>query len=54
MQTLPVMPAKAGIQYAEASRFYRNGFWNTGSSAFADDDDGGRGGVRMTRHALSA
>jgi hypothetical protein len=27
-----------GIQYAAASRFNHDGLWNTGSSAFADDD----------------
>jgi hypothetical protein len=32
-----VIPAEAGIQYA-ASRFSTQLLWNTGSSAFADDD----------------
>jgi hypothetical protein len=36
-----VMPAKAGIQYAAASRLKHRCLWNTGSSAFADDDIGG-------------
>jgi hypothetical protein len=35
-----VMPAKAGIQYPVASRLERYPLWNTGSSAFADDDNG--------------
>jgi hypothetical protein len=26
-----VVPAKAGIQYAAASRLHHNGLWNTGS-----------------------
>src|SRR4051812_36403341 len=30
-----VIPAKAGIQYAAAFRFYHFGLWNTGSPAFA-------------------
>ena len=30
-----VIPAKAGIQYAAASRFYHRRLWNTGSPAFA-------------------
>ena len=42
------MHAKAGIQYAAASRFYPNHLWNTGSSAFADDD---REFVANARHA---
>src|SRR6266436_2882192 len=40
----PVMPAKAGIQYAAAFRFNHRRLWNTGSSAFADDDDDECGG----------
>ena len=32
-------PRMRGIQYAAASRFNHSGLWNTGSSAFADDDD---------------
>ena len=32
-------PAKAGIQYAAASRPYRWRLWNTGSPAFAGDDE---------------
>ena len=32
------MPAKAGIQYAAAYRFHNCCLWDTGSSAFADDD----------------
>ena len=36
--TTTVMPAHAGIQYAAASRFNHCCLWNTGSSAFADDD----------------
>ncbi|TAI63110.1 hypothetical protein, partial [Bradyrhizobium sp. Leo170] len=35
-----VMPPKAGIQYPAASRLKHCCFWNTGSSAFADDDSG--------------
>jgi hypothetical protein len=35
-----VMPAKAGIQYPAASRLKLGRLWNTGSSAFADDDSG--------------
>jgi hypothetical protein len=35
-----VIPAKAGIQYAAAFRFYRWRLWNTGSAAFAGDDSG--------------
>ena len=35
-----VMPAKAGIQYPAASRLKHRRLWNTGSSAFADDDSG--------------
>ena len=38
MQHTLVIPAKAGIQYAAASRFNHCCLWNTGSSAFADDD----------------
>jgi hypothetical protein len=34
-----VIPAKAGIQYAAASRLNHQRLWNTGSSAFADDDE---------------
>lgn len=34
------MPAKTDIQYAAASRAYRRHLWNTGSSAFAGDDNG--------------
>ena len=33
-----VIPAQAGIQYAEAYRFYHFCLWNTGSPAFAGDD----------------
>jgi hypothetical protein len=33
-----VIPAHAGIQYAAAYPFDRRPLWNTGSSAFADDD----------------
>ncbi|MEH2550697.1 hypothetical protein V1283_007342 [Bradyrhizobium sp. AZCC 2262] len=33
-----VIAAKAGIQYAAAHRSDRWRLWNTGSSAFADDD----------------
>ena len=33
-----VIPAKAGIQYAAAYRFYLWRLWNTGSPAFAGDD----------------
>ena len=29
---------RRGIQYAAAYRFYPQRLWNTGSSAFADDD----------------
>jgi hypothetical protein len=32
-------PRMRGIQYAEAPRLHRWRLWNTGSSAFADDDD---------------
>jgi hypothetical protein len=32
------MPAQAGIQYAAAYRLYRCDLWDTGSSAFANDD----------------
>jgi hypothetical protein len=35
---MTVMPAKAGIQYAAASRFDYIRLWNTGSPAFAGDD----------------
>src|SRR5712664_3302843 len=31
-------PRKRGIQYAAAFRLYHGRWWNTGSSAFADDD----------------
>ena len=34
-----VIPAKAGIQYAAAFRFYHFFLWDTGSPAFAGDDD---------------
>jgi hypothetical protein len=33
-----VMPPEGWIQYAAASRLARCRLWNTGSSAFADDD----------------
>src|SRR5258705_1430494 len=33
-----VIPAHAGIQYAEASRLNHNRLWNTGSPVFAGDD----------------
>jgi hypothetical protein len=33
------MPAKAGIQYAAAYRFHHCCLWDTGSPAFAGDDD---------------
>jgi hypothetical protein len=36
-----VIPAKAGIQYAATYRSDRWRLWNTGSSAFADDDSRG-------------
>src|ERR1700742_5015671 len=36
-----VMPAKAGIQYPAASQLKHCRLWNTGSSAFADDESGG-------------
>jgi hypothetical protein len=39
-QTRRHTPRKRGIQYAAASRFHRWRLWNTGSSAFADDDSG--------------
>jgi len=32
-------PAQAGIQYAAAYRFNHDCLWNTGSPAFAGDDD---------------
>jgi hypothetical protein len=35
-----VIPAKAGIQYAAALVIEPQRLWNTGSSAFADDDGG--------------
>jgi hypothetical protein len=31
-------PRRRGIQYAAAFRFHHQRLWNTGSSAFADDD----------------
>jgi hypothetical protein len=34
-----VIPAQAGIQYAAAYRFNHQRLWNTGSPAFAGDDD---------------
>jgi hypothetical protein len=34
-----VIPAKAGIQYAAAYRFNHCCLWNTGSPAFAGDDN---------------
>jgi hypothetical protein len=34
-----VIPAKAGIQYAAALAIGPQRLWNTGSSAFADDDN---------------
>jgi len=34
-----VIPAHAGIQYAAAYPFHRRRLLNTGSSAFADDDN---------------
>ena len=37
-RTRPVIPAKAGIQYAAACRFSHCGLWDTGSLAFAGDD----------------
>jgi hypothetical protein len=37
-QPSAVIPAKAGIQYAAAYRFDHWRLWDTGSSAFADDD----------------
>jgi hypothetical protein len=37
-RTQPVIPAKAGIQYAAACRFGHCGLWDTGSPAFAGDD----------------
>jgi hypothetical protein len=43
------MPREGGgIQYAAAYRFNHEGLWNTGSSAFADDDSKNysRGAVR--------
>ena len=33
------MPAKAGIQYAAAYQFHHCCLWDTGSPAFAGDDD---------------
>ena len=38
LQTI-VMPAKAGIQYAAAVVIERQCLWNTGSPAFAGEDD---------------
>jgi hypothetical protein len=35
---MAVITAEAGIQYALTSRFQLQPPWNTGSSAFADDD----------------
>jgi len=34
-----VIPAHAGIQYAATFRFYHWGLWDTGSPAFAGDDN---------------
>jgi len=50
-------PRRRGIQYAVASRFNHCGLWNTGSSAFADDDRGmclGVLAVRCTRGLLKS
>src|SRR4051812_18986795 len=44
-----VIPAKAGIQYAAASRSTNRRLWNTGSSAFADDDIECAGASRFRR-----
>ena len=41
-------PRRRGTQYAAASRFNHGRLWNTGSSAFADDDDRMRGCVLAT------
>src|SRR6516225_7112579 len=41
------MPAEAGIQYAAASRLEHSRLWNTGSSAFADDDNGACGCLKI-------
>ena len=42
------MPAKAGIQYAAAYRFHNCCLWDTGSSAFADDDSARHLSSRMS------
>ena len=44
-------PRMRGIQYAEASRFHHGRLWNTGSPAFAGDDNGICGGGLATRCA---
>src|SRR6185436_14171909 len=51
MQTRSVMPAKAGIQYAAASRLSLRRLWYTGSSAFAfaNDDSSGRDAHQASR-----
>ena len=43
-----VMPAKAGIQYAAAYQFHNCCLWDTGSSAFADDDSARHLSSRMS------
>ena len=48
--SLAVMLARAGIQYATASRLKHSRLWNTGSPAEAGDDDPGAVRQRAVRH----
>src|SRR2546421_30994 len=48
-----VIPAKAGIQYAAALVIKPRWLWNTGSSAFADDDSCEYGGREPSPPSLS-
>jgi hypothetical protein len=45
-------PRKRGIQYAAAFRFYHRRLWNTGSPAFAGDDN--RGSSALYKSSLRA
>src|SRR5438045_9453791 len=46
-------PRKRVIQYAAAFRFHHHFLWNTGSSAFADDDSGQCGAFVRNDTALT-
>jgi hypothetical protein len=46
-------PAHAGIQYAAAPRFHHQCLWNTGSPAFAGDDEWDCGAFAFIKHSFA-